>query len=89
MTTQAVSVIIPTYNRAALIGRAVDSALTQVRAGDEVIVVDDGSTDGTEQVLATFGDRIAHVHLTNGGAGKARNKGLERARNPADRIPGF
>ena len=82
MTTQGVSVIVPTYNRAALIGRAVQSALAQIREGDEIIVIDDGSTDGTQQALAPFRDLITYVHVPNGGAGKARNRGLALARNP-------
>ena len=82
MRSPKISVIIPTYNRAAMIGRAVRSALQQIREGDEIIVVDDGSTDGTEQALAAFRDRITYLRIPNGGAGKARNKGLALASNP-------
>jgi glycosyltransferase involved in cell wall biosynthesis len=82
MASPTVSVVIPTYNRARLIGRAVDSALGAVGPGDEVIVVDDGSTDDTEAVLASYGDHIRYVRTPNGGAGKARNRGVEEARCP-------
>lgn len=82
MDSLPVSVIIPTYNRANLVGRAVSSVLAQCREGDEVIVVDDGSTDGTEESLAAYRDRIVYVSVSNGGAGKARNIGVRTARNP-------
>lgn len=78
----AVSVVIPTYNRAPLIGRALESVLSQTRAGDEVIVVDDGSTDDTEAKLASWRDRVVYRKVPNGGAGNARNAGLALARNP-------
>lgn len=76
----SVSVIVPTYNRAALIGRALESALRQTRPGDEVIVVDDGSVDDTPRVLEEFGNRIVAIRAARGGAGRARNLGLARAR---------
>jgi len=72
MTTPKISVIIPTYNRVAMIGRAVRSALKQIREGDEIIVVNDGSTDGTQQALAELRDCITYGTVPNGGAGKAR-----------------
>jgi hypothetical protein len=75
------SVVIPTYNRAAFIGRALESVLRQTQPGDEVIVVDDGSSDDTPRVLAEFGDRIVTLRVARGGAGLARNMGLARARN--------
>jgi glycosyltransferase involved in cell wall biosynthesis len=77
-----VSIVIPTYNRADLLPRAVTSALAQCISGDEVIVVDDGSTDHTEAALAPFQDRIHYVRIPNGGVGRARNEGMRQARNP-------
>jgi hypothetical protein len=74
------SIIIPTYNRARFIGRAVESALRQTQAGDEVIVVDDGSIDDTPRVLEEFGSRIAVLRSPRGGAGRARNLGVAHAR---------
>ena len=78
----SVSIVIPTYNRAHLVSRAVNSALQQCAPGDEVIVVDDGSTDSTGIVLAEFGERIRYIRKENGGAGAARNRGIREARNP-------
>jgi glycosyltransferase involved in cell wall biosynthesis len=82
MQRLAVSVIIPTYNRATLVPRAVASALAAMSPADEVIVVDDGSTDGTEQVLSQFRSRIRYTRAQHGGAGPARNFGIDQARNP-------
>lgn len=80
--SESVSVIIPTHNRAHLVPRAVESALAAMRDGDELIVIDDGSTDATEDVLARFADRIRYVRTPNRGAGPARNHGLDLARHP-------
>lgn len=74
-----VSVVIPTYNRAHLLGRALRSVLDSCRPGDEVIVVDDGSTDDTRGVIARFGDRVRYLAVANGGAGRARNMGIAAA----------
>jgi glycosyltransferase involved in cell wall biosynthesis len=81
-TRDRISVVIPTYNRARLVERAVASALRAIDAGDEIIVVDDGSVDDTESVLAQFGSRIRYLRVPNGGPGKARNHGIVAARNP-------
>ncbi len=78
MTT--VSVIIPTYNYGRYLGQAIQSALDQTFPPYEVIVVDDGSTDETPQVLAAFGTRIRSVRQANAGVGAARNKGIAMAR---------
>ena len=74
-----ISVIIPTYNRKAYLGRAIRSALDQCQANDEIIVVDDGSTDGTRELVREFAGAIQYHFVTNGGAGRARNIGLDLA----------
>jgi glycosyltransferase involved in cell wall biosynthesis len=75
-----VSVIIPTYNRAHLVGRAIRSALANVEPGDEILVIDDASTDNTAEVVAAFGDPVRLILAPHGGAGAARNAGLSEAR---------
>ncbi len=76
-----VSIVIPTYNRAKVLPRAVQSAACQCTDRDEIIIVDDGSTDDTEGCLGPFRDRIQYIRVSNGGAGKARNMGVRQARN--------
>lgn len=79
-----VSVIVPTFNRAHMIARALDSIVRQTYGDVEVVVVDDGSTDNTAQIvgeLAEKSDHPIHYHeKPNGGCASARNKGLELAR---------
>ncbi len=76
-----ISVIIPTYNRAGHVGCAVRSVLTQTFEDLELIVVDDGSTDSTREVLAGFEDkRLRAVYQENKGVASARNLGLNLAR---------
>src|SRR5664280_78606 len=76
-----VSVIIPTYNRAAKVRDGIESVLAQTVNDLEVIVVDDGSSDGTGNILGeTFGDRIRYYAQANQGASVARNKGIAEAR---------
>ncbi len=75
-----VSVIIPTYNRAACIADAVASVLDQDFEDREVIVVDDGSTDDTQEVLKAFGSYIRILRQNNRGVGAARNAGVAAAK---------
>jgi glycosyltransferase involved in cell wall biosynthesis len=77
----SISVIIPTYNSASIVGDAIESVLRQTHPPEEVIVVDDGSLDDTESVCRQFGIRIDYVHLENGGASAARNTGAARSRS--------
>lgn len=76
-----VSVVIPTYDRAELLSRAVDSVLDQTYDDFELLVVDDGSTDDTEAVVTGYDDdRVRYLaHETNRGANPARNTGIEAA----------
>jgi glycosyltransferase involved in cell wall biosynthesis len=76
-----VSVIIPTYNRKLCLFQAVDSVLAQTVPVEEIIVVDDGSTDGTfEAVCARYGALVKAIRQDNSGASAARNRGLREAR---------
>jgi glycosyltransferase involved in cell wall biosynthesis len=75
-----VSVIIPTFNRRALVCEAVESVLAQHDPDFELIVVDDGSTDGTDVALAPFGHRLRYVRQDNRGVSAARNAGVRSAR---------
>lgn len=71
-----VSVIIPTFERARTIARAVESVLQQTYRPREVVVVDDGSTDGTREVLRGYADRLVYVYQDNAGPSGARNRGV-------------
>ena len=76
-----VSVVMPTYNRGHLIGRSIRSVLNQTYPGFELIIVDDGSNDGTQDVVRQFDDgRIRYIrHEDNRGAAAARNTGIRSA----------
>jgi glycosyltransferase involved in cell wall biosynthesis len=79
----AISIIIPTFNRAVKTARAVSSVLYQHFTDYEIIVVDDGSTDETERVLHQFKNRIRYVsHKANKGVSAARNTGLAVSKSP-------
>lgn len=75
-----VSVIIPVYNQAHFVAQAIDSVLAQTFPDYEIIVVNDGSTDHTAQVLAGYGDRLHVITQANVGLSAARNSGLRVAR---------
>ena len=75
-----VSIIIPTYNRKHFVADAIDSCLAQTYENLEIIVVDDGSVDGTEGFLRErYGDRIRYFYQENQGPGIARNRGIAAA----------
>ncbi|WP_170329151.1 glycosyltransferase family 2 protein [Ruegeria arenilitoris] len=82
----SISVVIPTYNRAHLITDALDSVAAQSHAVDEIIVVDDGSTDDTESVVKSWGEKagqgisVTYVRQENAGGNVARNHGIEEAK---------
>jgi glycosyltransferase involved in cell wall biosynthesis len=71
-----VSVVVPAYNSAAHIRETLEGALAQTHADREVIVVDDGSTDGTGDVVASFGSVVQYLRQPNAGVGAARNHGF-------------
>ncbi|MBT2586303.1 glycosyltransferase family 2 protein [Arthrobacter sp. ISL-95] len=74
-----VSVIIPSYNSAAFVVDALESVFAQTRPADEIIVVNDGSTDETERVLRPYLDRVVVLNQKNAGLSGARNSGIARA----------
>lgn len=75
-----VSVIVPTFNRAKIIPKAIDSVLQQTYRDYEIIVIDDGSTDNTKAVLKKYDDKIVYRYKENGGISSARNSGIEIAK---------
>lgn len=74
-----VSVIIPTFNLAQYLGQAVESVLSQTYDDLELIVVDDGSTDQTHELVGRFGDRVRYLYQANQGVASARNAGIKAA----------
>jgi len=77
----AVTIIIPTYNRPLLVARAIRSVLAAIREGDEILVIDDGSTDNTEAVVRSFGEPVRYHRIANAGPGAARNTGMRLAQH--------
>lgn len=75
-----VSVVMPAFNVGWCVGRAVESVLTQTLVERELVVVDDGSTDDTADVLARYGDAIRVIRQANAGMSSARNAGIRAAR---------
>ena len=83
MNNDLVSVVIPSYNRAYCIATTVDSTLAQTHRNIEVLIIDDGSSDGTRELIAErYGQepRVRYIYQTNGGVCSARNHGLRLAR---------
>jgi glycosyltransferase involved in cell wall biosynthesis len=76
-----ISVVIPTYNRNFCIGRAIASVLRQTCAAAELIVVDDGSTDNTRDLIASYGSAVKYLFQPNAGVSAARNTGVRAARS--------
>ena len=83
MANPLVSVIIPTFNRAHCVGRAIDSVRTQTHQNTEILVLDDGSTDGTRELIEqSYADdpRVRYLYHQNRGVTATRNRGLSLAR---------
>lgn len=74
-----ISVVIPAYNSADYIGRAIRSVQGQTYPAHEIIVVDDGSTDETEAAVSAFGEGVTYLRQSNAGAAAARNNGIHAA----------
>jgi len=79
MTPPSVSVVIPAYNAERFLADAIESVLAQVSDALEVIVVDDGSSDGTATVARSFGEPVHVLQQSNQGVGLARNTGVNTA----------
>ena len=72
-----VSIIIPCYQQEAYLADAINSALSQSHPSVEVVVVNDGSTDKSDQIARSFGNRITYIHKDNEGVSKTRNRGVK------------
>ena len=82
MTKQTVAVVIPLYNKSATIVETIASVLAQTMSPHEIIVVEDGSTDGSAEIVAKIHDpRLRLIRQTNAGVSAARNTGIETARS--------
>ena len=75
-----ISVILPTYNRAQFIKEALQSVFQQTKTPEEIIVVDDGSTDNTEQILKPYLKKVRYIKQHNKGVSAARNVGISQAK---------
>jgi glycosyltransferase involved in cell wall biosynthesis len=74
-----ISTIVPLYNTCAYIVEAIDSILAQTRPADEIIVVDDGSTDGGSELLAGYGAKVCVIRQAHAGGATALNRGISQA----------
>jgi glycosyltransferase involved in cell wall biosynthesis len=79
--SMSISVVIPAYNAARYIGSALDSVLAQTHKPDEIIVVDDGSTDDTAGIVETYSSQVRLIRRENAGASVARNTGINAAKS--------
>jgi glycosyltransferase involved in cell wall biosynthesis len=80
VTGTTISCVVPVFNGERYLAEALDSVLRQSRPPDEIVIVDDGSTDGSAEVVRRYGDRVRYVRQTNRGAAAARNRGVELSR---------
>lgn len=81
-----VSVVVPTYNRAHLLGGCLSSIVSQTYGDYEAVVIDDGSTDGTAKVVAGFGDKVRYIPQENTGVPSALNRGIAESRGELIRF---
>jgi glycosyltransferase involved in cell wall biosynthesis len=79
MDRYRVTAFVPTFNRSVFLKEALSSLFRQTRRPDEIIVIDDGSTDDTAQVVASFGPQVTYVRKVNGGKSSALNLGLQHS----------
>jgi glycosyltransferase involved in cell wall biosynthesis len=77
----SIAAAIAVYNGASLIRRSIESVLAQTRAAEEVIVVDDGSTDGTGAIVQSYGPRVRYIRQENSGVARARNRAAREAQS--------
>jgi glycosyltransferase involved in cell wall biosynthesis len=75
-----ISCVVPVFNAERYLGKALDSILAQTYRPIEIVAVDDGSADGSAQVLASYGDRVRRFHQANAGPATAYNRGVAEAR---------
>jgi len=79
--TTSICALVPTYNRASMLRECIDSILAQTRPVQEIIVINDGSTDNTKEVVASFGNRVTLIDKENGGKSTALNMGLQQCKS--------
>ena len=79
MAEPVVSIVIPLYNARDVIQETIRSALAQTYREYEIIIIDDGSTDGSGDLVVQFGDRVRYLPQPNGGVAQARNHGIAAA----------
>lgn len=79
MKSELVSIVIPAYNAERYLRRAIDSVLGQSYTSIEVLVVDDGSTDGTAEICHQYGTKITYIRQENQGVSVARNRGVQES----------
>ncbi len=82
MTRSEVTVLMPTCNRSALLRESIDAVLAELEPGDELLVIDDGSSDDTVELLTSYGSALHFVSVENGGKPAALNLGLEMTHKP-------
>ena len=75
-----ISAVLPTFNCSRLLTRAIESVLAQTRPVDDFVVIDDGSTDDTREVVAGYGTAVRYIYQPNGGCAAARNRGIRESR---------